>query len=146
MSFACGSFFLLCCTRVNTAIAAVVTHARDVHIVHNRGVIDVVDVCNIYIIYGAVIEKVIAFPAPAFVAVTGIAPSIIDATIKTYARSPIPRCPEETGLGGQHPCSGDPIIILVVVVPRPKAWRPDVAFSRAYRLFVYGQGRRRKSN
>src|ERR1043166_1582462 len=121
MSFACGSFFLLCCTRVDTDIAAVVTHARDVHIVYNRGVIDVVDVCNIYIVYGAVIEKVIAFPAPAFVAVAGIAPSIIDATIKTYARSPIPfmkyeshsapapitRCPEETGLGGQHPCSGE---------------------------------------
>src|SRR5207245_6360498 len=79
---------------------------------------------------------------------------VIDAAVKTHdskrpiagiknetaaTPSPISRSPQETRLGRQNPCPWNPVVIAVIVIPRPKTWGPDVALAGTDRLFINGQ-------
>ena len=142
-------------TRIDTAVPAIVTDAgfRDVF---DSRVIGVVNDCFVHMICVCVVVKAIMIPAPAFIAVTPIAKSIVDTAIKSNVRPPIAFVPEvgaatpapisgspkETDFGCQDPGAGHPVIIISV--PSPVAGCPDVAFSRTDRLLINRNGRRTK--
>ena len=99
-------FFFSRRTRIDTAVPAVVADSvfRDVF---DSCVIGVMNHRFVHVIYVRIVVKMIMIPAAAFVAVTPIAKSIVDATIKSNVRAPIAFMPEE-GAAAPAPISGSP--------------------------------------
>src|SRR6185312_14109580 len=99
-------------------------------------------------------------PAPAFVPVSKIAVSVVNASVETDMRSPVPfvenEClsfpspiagsPEKPWLRSQHPGARHPVIIVVVIVVGPVAGSPNVIFAGTKGLFINRQGRRAECN
>jgi hypothetical protein len=150
-----GSFLSSIGARVDSAIATVIADAIHSDVIHYGPVVDIVNASYVHAIDGPVVIKITTAPASALVAVTGITEAVVDATVKAHLRtpisdmpdegrtapSPIARCPQKADLGGQHPRSGHPEIAIITI--RPVAWSPDVAGTRAPRLLVHRQRRRR---
>jgi hypothetical protein len=125
-------------------------HSR---IVHDSGVVNVVNVGDIYVVDGAIVEKVSAVPTSAFIPITEVSESVRNSPIesdvrappacmeKIYTAAPTPprRSPEEADFGSQHPCARHPIIISIIGIPCPVARSPDVTLSGARRLLVNGE-------
>lgn len=161
MPLACECFLLRCWAGNHASVAAVIAHTVYSRVVVDNGcVVDVSDVRNVHIRHGAVVEKAITVPPSTHEAFPEITEPIVDTAVKTHTGSPIAvikherspspspvgRSPKEPRLGSQHPCSRNPIIVIAIVVPRPIPWGPDVAFSRAKRLLVNGEGRRTETD
>lgn len=131
-------FLLRSRPRAYAAVAAIKTDA--IIIVHYRRAINigVVNDPDVYIVYRAVVIKVVAVPSAADVAAAIVAKAIIDPAIKSDRRppitgnkniravfpSPIARRPEQARIGSLDPSAGYPVV--VVAVPGPIARRPDV--------------------
>src|SRR5215469_11269946 len=143
-----------------SARAAVVADAIVGIVVHHSDVVDVVNVSHVDIVHRAVVIELSVVPAPAFVAVTKVAPPVVDAAVEPNCRAPVAsvedisataptpprRSPEITHLGSQNPRSRNPVVIAEIRIPRPIAGNPDVSGGRANGLCVYWQGRWPKRN
>src|ERR1700730_420323 len=67
-------------------------------VVDHRCVVNVVNHCDVHVIYGAIVEKSPIIPAPAFVSMAKITESVVDSAVKTYQRAPIPIVEKETAI------------------------------------------------
>src|SRR5262249_55404793 len=144
-----------------TSVPAVVAHSRYVGpVVYDRRVVNVVNVRDVDVVYGAVVVEAIAFPSSAFVPVAKVPEAVVDAAIEPHSRtpislveneshtvpSPVRRGPQKARLWRQHPRPRHPVIVVKVRVPSPIARSPKVAFARTNRLFVHRQLGRRKTH
>src|SRR5580658_2858121 len=151
----CRGFLLSCGTCLDSPIASVVAHPIHSDVI-DRGVVNIVDVGDVHICDGAVIEEMSIVPAPAREAHPEVAESVVDAAIKSYRRppktlvenkrvaapSPPARSPEETDFRRHHPRARHPVVIAEIVIPIPVSRRPDVAVTWAKWLLIHRQGRR----
>ena len=140
---------------VNPTVAAVIADAvyRRI-VVDDRGVVGVMDFRDTDVVHRAIVVKAVVVPAAAFITAAEIAIAVIYAAVKTNpwapitlmenkgssAPTPIGWRPQKTGLRSQHPCAGDPKIIIPV--PGPIARSPDIALLRTDGLLIDGQRRR----
>src|SRR5580658_3570065 len=100
-------------TRSHPAFSSVVAHSiYDGRVVDHSRVVDVVNVGNVHIRDGAVVEKVAAVPTPTYKTIPEVSETVVDATIETDVRTPVAvienkravgpapirRSPEETNL------------------------------------------------
>src|ERR1700730_11153143 len=159
MSLPRRGLFLRCWTPADPAIAAVVTDMGLVVIDYGR-VVHIVNDSFINIVHGAVVEKVVVIPTPAFVALSKITEAIIDPAVETNHRTPITLIknktlaaptpitwsPQETDFRRQHPGAGHPIIIVKVISVGPVAGCPNVAVLWTDRLFIDRQRGRSERN
>jgi len=118
----------------------------------NSFVVDIANIDDVYARDRAIVEEPVALPSSAGIANAEITEAVNDSAVKTDLRSPITlmekidavvpspigRSPEVTGLGSQDPRAGHPVVVVVIVVPCPISWSPNVAFSGAQRLLVDG--------
>jgi hypothetical protein len=139
----------------NAAAATVVADVVEVGDVDDAVVIDVVNERDIYVGDGAIVGKDVVVPIAAIVSTAHIAEAIVDAAVETDVVAPIAampaifgtfivpirRRPEGSDIGGHDPGSRNPVIAGRGIAPG--AWRPDVIFTRAFRLGVVGERRRR---
>src|SRR5208282_1004657 len=88
MSITRRSLLITCRTRADSTVAAVVTDVALVVVPH-RGVVNVVNVADVYVAHGTVIEKVSAVPTAAFKACTEIAEAVIDSAVEAHVRTPV---------------------------------------------------------
>src|SRR4029077_8543969 len=149
----------LFCVRLGlySTISTVKACAVSVHIPGKRIIdVGVMDNGLVHTRHSGVVLEVVSTPASAPVAVSGVAETVIDASIKTDGRSPVTlvksvnavipapprRCPKQTHSRRRHPHARDPIIIVVIGVPAPITWSPDVTCDRTGRLLIYRQRRR----
>src|ERR1700676_350342 len=88
MSLMRRRFLLRRWTRFDATIAAVVTDVGLVVIDYGR-VVHVVNDSLVYIVHGAVVEKAVVIPTPAFVAFSKITETIIDPAVEANHRTPI---------------------------------------------------------
>ena len=100
-----------------------------VHILGERIIdVGVMDNRLIHTCHSGVVLEVVSTPSSAPVAVSGVAITVINASVKTDMRSPVTlvkgvsavvpapprRCPKQTHSGRWHPHARDPVIIVVV--------------------------------
>src|SRR5579863_2932407 len=92
-------------------------------------------------------------PATSLEAFSEITKTVVDATIETNMWAPVPiiknkgtvgpspirRCPEESNFWSQDPRAWNPVVVGVIVAPRPVAGSPDVAIAGTERLLIDGQ-------
>src|SRR5579872_3252232 len=148
-------------TSINSTVSTVVTNASNIAFVDYGGVVHFVNHSHVHVGDRAVIEKPIAFPTTTFVAVTKISVAVIDPAVKahdskrpkagikdkaTAAPSPIRRSPQIARFRRQNPSPGNPVVVVVIVIPRPKTWSPDVVVAGTDRLFIDRQIRWGESN
>src|SRR5580704_637442 len=148
-------FLLRRWTCVNSPVAPVVTYSIDRGVVDHGLVVNIVNIGDVYIHHGTVIEEVSIVPTAAGKAHAEVTESIVDPAIKPYGRPPIPRVeeeciaaptppawgPEETNLGSQHPRARYPVVIGSVVIPIPIPRRPEITVAGADRLLIHRQCR-----
>jgi len=141
-------------TCLHPSVASVEAHPVHRDVIDGR-VVNVVDIGDIHIGDGAVIEKVSVIPAAAGEAHAEIAESIVDPTIKSYGRppeafvehkcvaapTPPARSPEEADFGRHYPRARHPVVIANIVIPIPVSWSPDIAITRANWLLIHRQRR-----
>src|SRR5262249_959266 len=139
--------------RIHT-IGTVEAGAVSIHIPGERVIdVGVVDDVGIHARHSGVVLEGVSAPAPAPVAVSGVAKTVINAAVKTDSRPPVTlikhvcavapapprRCPKQTYSRRWDPGARNQIIIPVT--PSPVSGSPDVACDRAERLLVYRQRR-----
>jgi len=104
--------------------------------------------------HGGVITERVSFPSAAPVAVSGVAMTVVNASVKTDSRAPVAfikrvsavveapvrRCPKQTHCWWSDPNAWDPIIIHVSIAPVTGS--PHIAFDRTGRLLHDRQNRR----
>ena len=151
-------YFLRPGARVDSALAAVVADPVRVVVIDHRGVINVVNVGNVHVVDGSIVEKASPVPTSALVAFAEVAESVIDAAIESDVRAPVAfmenecgaaptppaRCPQETDFRRHHPGPRYPIVICIGIVPGPVPRRPDITLGRARWLLVHRNRRRTK--
>src|SRR5258708_14677260 len=82
-------------TRVDPAIAAVV--ADVVHVVVDyRCVVNVVNLANVHIVHGALLEEATVLPTSAFITLTEIAETVTDPAVETYLLAPVTHVTNKT--------------------------------------------------
>src|ERR1700687_2034238 len=159
VSIMCRSLLLRCRARTDPTVAAVVTHAVYGDI-SDRCVVNVMDVGDVNVGHGSIVEKAPIIPTPAFVSVAEGAETVIDSAVKAYLWSPIAFIenkavatpapiswrPQEADFWRLHPCTGHPVIIAEIFAVGPVTRRPDIAVARASWLFIDGQSRWSKRN
>src|ERR1039458_5246753 len=142
MPLACRSLLVRGWTRLNPALSAVVTDAVPV-VVLDPFVVDIVNIRDIHVVDGTVIEKVPVVPTAASITLAKVNEAVVDHAIEPDGRppvavieeitavapAPIARSPEETFFRRHHPRSGHPVVIRNVVVIGPIARRPEIAIS-----------------
>src|SRR5208337_1162224 len=146
-------------TRADSTIAAVVTDVAHV-VVDHCGVINVVNFIHVYVVHGAIVEKVSVIPTPAFVTLTEIAEAVINSAIEAHVRAPIAVIenksvaaptpigwsPQETDFRRHHPSSWHPVVIVDVVIVGPVARGPKITVAGTKRLLIDGQRGRADPN
>ena len=147
-------------TRVDPAVAAVVADPILCDVVDHGCVVNVVNVDDVHVVDGTVVEEMSVVPAPALVAFAEISEAVINPAIETYVRppvafmekksvaapTPITGRPEVADLRSLDPCAGHPVVVADIVVVGPVAGRPDIAIAGASRLLVHGQRGRADSD
>src|SRR6266446_3888256 len=93
-------------TRIDPAVASVVAHTILVANIDCR-VVNVVNVGDVHIGHGTVVEKLSIIPTSAQVALAEVAKSIVDPAVKTYFRAP-ETLVEDKSLTAPTPPSGRP--------------------------------------
>jgi hypothetical protein len=105
---------------------------------------------DIHIGDGTVVIEAVAFPSSTLEALAKIAETVVDAAVKadvwspvTFIKhegpirpSPIRRSPQVCRLRSQHPGPRHPVIVSIIVTPRPVTRSPDVTVSGADWLIV----------
>src|SRR5579864_709693 len=138
----------------DSTTSTVVAHACDVHIVDDGFIVDM-NIGDVDVGYGAVVEVVAAFPISAEEAHAGIAKAVVNPAVETDVRSPvsgmpdvkaraptpITRRPEQSRLRRRHPSSRHPVVAIRPVSPIARG--PNVAISWAGGLDVNRQHWRR---
>jgi hypothetical protein len=89
MFLSLNRFLLRRSTRRDSTVAAVVADAVHRGVVDHGGVVNVVDVGDIYVVDGTIVEKVAAVPTSAFIAIAEIAESVVDAAVESDMRTPV---------------------------------------------------------
>src|SRR4029077_10992640 len=123
-----------------------------------HGVIDVgvMDNVRIYARHSGVVLEVVSTPSAAPVAISGVAITVINASIKTDSRSPVTsvkhvsavvpappwRSPKYAHCRRCNPGARNPIIIPGIITIIPVTRSPDITCDRAGRLLIYRQNRR----
>ena len=139
-------------SRRESTLAPVVADPAHRRVIDGR-VIDVVDVVDIHVQYGTIVEKMSVVPTPTVKANSKVAEAVVDAAIKPDGRppiaivenetsaapAPISGCPQEADFGSHHPRTRHPVIVVKIVAPAPVTWRPEVAVPRADRLLINRQ-------
>src|SRR5580658_1343471 len=142
-------------TRTNPTVTAVVAHMID-RCMTDRCVVNVMNISDIHVEHSAIVKKVPIVPTTAFESNSEIAETIIDSAIEANRRppiaviedkavttpTPIPRRPEKTDLGSQHPSPRHPIVVIEIVTPSPVTGRPEITIARTNWLFINRQRRR----
>ena len=150
-SWMCG------CAAISAVIADPVYGGR---IVNHRGVVNVANVRDVYVVDGLVVVEAPIVPASALIAFPEVAVSVYDSAVETHMRSPVaivenvtvavpgpvPRRPQVAYFRRFHPGAGNPVIVAVIVVIRPVAGHPDISFGRTQRLLVHRQRRRTETH
>src|SRR5580704_9730159 len=143
----------------DSSVATVVADAGDAA-VDDRCVVNVVNDGDVYIRHRAIVKEMSIVPASTFKPVSEVAEPIVDAAVKANVRapktivknkgavipSPIGRSPQVTGFWRQHPGAWYPVVVAVVVAPRPVSWRPDITFVGARGLLVNRKRRRTEAD
>src|SRR5580692_2642542 len=122
------SLFFRRCTRDDSTIPAIETDAAHV-VVNDGGVVNVVNVRDVYVADSTVIEKVSVIPPPALKAHAEIAIAVIDPAIEANVRTPVAVVEYES-----------------VAAPAPVCWRPQKPDFRTKRLLIDRQRRRPNRN
>src|SRR5580658_8083727 len=142
MSLTPGGLLARCRTRADSAIATVVADVAFV-VVRHVGVVNIVNVGDVHVAHGTVVEKVSAVPASAFKARAEIAEAVIDPAVEAYLRTPIAvienksvaaptpigRSPQEADFRRHHPRARHPVVIGDVVIVAPVARRPEITVA-----------------
>src|SRR5271169_2532049 len=127
--------------RLNSTRPSVVSNPSGVDIVSYRPIVNIMYVGNVYVVDRAIVVKIAAVPISAVVTIARVPPSIVNAAIKAYGRSPISRVPQvessrkapparrpqEAHLRRVHPSSRHPVVVAHIRVPSPVPGRPQVA-------------------
>src|SRR5208282_4473668 len=152
VSRVCGSLLFRCWACVDPTLSTVIGNMIDIFD-DDPGVVNVVDLRHIHIQHSSVIEKVSVIPTSSLKAVSEITETVINSTVKAYlwtpiavvedkpAATPTPVAgrPQKPNFGRHYPRAGNPVVIIVIGVPSPVPWGPEIAVARAYRLFVNRQ-------
>src|SRR5579863_23883 len=80
--FGCGPDF-------DSTVSSVVTHPVHRSVVDHRGVVNIVNVRDIHVVHGTVVEELTASPFATFIAMAEIAESVVDAAVESDVRTPI---------------------------------------------------------
>src|SRR5208337_5302395 len=159
MSITPRSLFLRGRAHIDSTVAAVVADMVLV-VVSHVGVVNIVDVRNVHVAHGPVVEKVSVIPTPAFKTRTEIAEAVIDPAVEAYlgtpiavienksvaAPTPIGWSPQETDFRRHYPCARHPVVIADVVVIGPVARCPEITVPRTKRLLIDRQRGRADPN
>jgi len=145
---------------LDAAPAAIETDSVNSRVViDHRCVVNVAHHGGVDVGHASVIEILPTSPVTAIKAGACIAEAIVNSAIKTnhwspisgvpqiepVGKTPVARCPQQSGLRWQDPCAGHPIIPIVIVI-RPITRHPNIARAGAYRLSVDRQDRRADSH
>src|SRR4030095_1180017 len=93
--FARRHFLLRRCTRRYATVPAVIADSRNVYVIHHRRVVNVADLGYVHVVHGTGVIEAFPPPAPAVISVSGITVAVINATIETDPRSPVPLVKDE---------------------------------------------------
>ena len=146
-----GRLFLRGWASGNSTRASVVAYVVHCDVVDDRPVVDIRDMD---VAHGLVIEDATAPPLSAKKPDTDVAEAVVYAAVESdvgtpitlvkskqaVAPAPIARSPEETRLRRQYPRTGHPKVSVSGV--SPISGGPNVAITRAKGLFVYRERRR----
>src|SRR5206468_1056980 len=122
--------------------------------------IGVMDDSIVHARHSGVITERVSFPSAAPIAVPVVAIAVINASVKTDSRPPVPLVkrvnaivPAPPGRGPKHthcrrsdPDARNPIIVTDIIAITPVTWGPDIALDRTGRLLIYRQNRRSKTD
>src|SRR5580704_3275707 len=136
-----GNFFLRCGAPRDAALAAVVADVVDHFVIDDGFVVHVVNVDDVNVGHGPVIEEVSAIPAAAHEPYAEISKAIRDSAIEADVRAPISfmekkcaaipspprRSPEIADLWRFDPRPGHPVVIAAI--PGPVAGSPEIAVA-----------------
>jgi hypothetical protein len=78
--------------RAHAAVAAVIGDTA--YVINNRGVINIVNIGNVNVVDGLVIVEASIPPISTLIPITGVAVTVVDATIEANRRTPIARVPD----------------------------------------------------
>src|ERR1700722_16088513 len=140
MSLTCGGLLLRCRTRINSPLAPVEADMINRGHIHSV-LVYIVNLGDVYVEHGAVIEKVTIIPTAALKPLSEISETIVDSSVETNLRPPVPvvenestvapapvgRCPQESHFRRHNPCSRHPVIVVEAVIVGPIARRPQIA-------------------
>ena len=157
MVFASCRLVLTSSACFDSSAPPVVAHTRD-RLIHNLSVVYVMDDGNVDVVSFTVVVEMATFPSSAFVTMTEVTMSIVDAAVKSDLRSPVAgiegvssaiprpigRSPQISDFRCEHPGARNPIIIFPI--PRPISRGPDIAITRTNGLIVYRELRRRETD
>ncbi len=143
-------------THTDSAIAAVVANPVHRGAVDHRGVVNVVNDCDVHVVYRTVVEKVSVVPTSTFVTFAVVTVAVTDPTIESDVRTPVAIIedisvaaptpvgwsPQKTDFRSHHPCTRHPVIVVEVVGISPVARCPEITIARTKRLLVNRQFRR----
>src|SRR4029077_12714641 len=142
--------------RLYSAISTVKARMVSVHVLCERIVdVGVVDHGLIHARHSGGVLEVVSTPSSAPVPISGIAVSVIDASIepdgwppvtlikriRTASPAPPSRCPKKPDSGRRDPHARYPVIVVVIGVPAPITWSPNITCARTGRLLIYRQRR-----
>src|SRR5206468_11960620 len=110
--------------------------------------------------HSGVVLEIVSTPSSAPVAVSCVAITVINASVKTDCWSPVTlvkrvytvvpappgRCPKHTHRRRRDPYAGHPVIISDIIPITPVTGSPDITCNRAGRLLIYRQRRRSEAN
>src|SRR5579862_517923 len=159
MSLLRGSFLFRSRPRSDSAVAAVIADVVDGRAIHGR-VVDVVNVLDVYIQNRPIIEEMTVIPAAALEASSEITETIVDASIKSNGRPPIPVIeheavstpapisgrPEKANFGSHNPCAGHPVIVVEIIAPCPVPGCPEISIAGTNGLLIDRQWRRSEAD
>src|SRR5580692_8685797 len=105
----CRSMTLFCCGRAssNSTGAAVIADTVDRGVVDYGLVVNIVNVCDVDVVHGAVVVEGSVIPISTLVADTTIAEAVVDATVEADVRTPIAAIPS-IGVAAPTPITGSP--------------------------------------
>jgi len=160
VSFPSSRFFFGCRTSGHASFAAVEGNVGSV--IHDHGPVDVdvPDIDRVHMKHSGVVEECAAAPLATHEASAKVAEPVINPAVESNVRTPEPfvenecvstpappsRSPKIPDLRRQNPRTGNPVIIVDVVVVSPIARSPQISVARAYRLLVNWDRRRTDSD
>lgn len=136
----------------HNATRAIETHPR---VIHDYGTaVNISHIHHVDVEHGAVVEECAASPFPASETNSGVTEAVVNASVETNVRSPVSSVPTvettfvapiagrpEHADGRNDPRARNPVV-AAVFIPRPVAWRPEIAGAGADRLRIHRQCRR----